>query len=53
VPHLFWEEYRQQQEKSLLKVSSSAGFGSYAQFYRVFEKACGRSLRECMAAAEA
>lgn len=42
VPHLFREEYRQQQEKSLLKVSSSAGFGSYAQFYRVFKKAYGR-----------
>jgi len=45
----FWERYRQQDEKSLLKAAYAAGFGSYAQFYRVFAKAYGRGPRQCIA----
>jgi AraC-like DNA-binding protein len=45
----FWEEYRRGEDKSLLDAAYSAGFGSYAQFYRVFAKAYGRGPRECVA----
>lgn len=45
----FWEEYREQAEKSLLKAAFAAGFGTYAQFYRVFAKAYGRGPREILA----
>jgi AraC-like DNA-binding protein len=45
----FWEEYRQQADKSLLNAAYAAGFGSYAQFYRVFAKAYGRGPREILA----
>lgn len=45
----FWEEYRKREDKNLLDAAYSAGFGSYAQFYRVFVKAYGRGPRECLA----
>lgn len=44
----FWEEYHQREDKNLLEAAYSAGFGSYAQFYRVFAKAYGRGPRECL-----
>ena len=45
----FWEEYRHHGGKGLLGAAYAAGFGSYAQFYRVFLKAYGRGPRDILA----
>ena len=37
----FFEEYRQQDQKNLAEAMYAAGFGSYAQFYKVFTQAYG------------
>jgi AraC-like DNA-binding protein len=37
----FWEFYRKAGEKSLTHAVYAAGFGSYAQFYKVFSQAYG------------
>jgi AraC-like DNA-binding protein len=45
----FWEEYRQKPtQKNLSEAVYAAGFGSYAQFYKVFVQAYGRGPRACM-----
>lgn len=45
----FFEEYRQPQKKTIAGAVYAAGFGSYAQFYKVFFQAYGRGPRECLA----
>jgi len=45
---LFWEEYRQPEQKNLAEAVYAAGFGSYAQFYKVFTQAYGRGPRACV-----
>lgn len=44
----FWESYRGPEEKTLLEAMHAAGFGSYAQFYKVFREAYGAGPRECL-----
>lgn len=46
----FFEEYRQPQKKTIAGAVYAAGFGSYAQFYKVFSQAYGRGPRECLGA---
>lgn len=41
----FWEQYRQPEQKTLAEAVYAAGFGSYAQFYKVFTQAYGRGPR--------
>jgi AraC-like DNA-binding protein len=45
----FWEEYQQMEQKTLAEAVYAAGFGSYAQFYRVFAQAYGYGPREYLA----
>ena len=45
----FWEQYRQPAQKNLAEAVYAAGFGSYAQFYKVFVQTYGRGPRECLA----
>lgn len=45
----FWEEYRQPTQKNLAEAVYAAGFGSYAQFYKVFVQAYGRGPRASLA----
>jgi AraC-like DNA-binding protein len=45
----FWEEYRQPAQKNLAEAVYAAGFGSYAQFYKVFVQAYGRGPRASLA----
>jgi methylphosphotriester-DNA--protein-cysteine methyltransferase len=45
----FWEEFRQPEQKSLTEAVYAAGFGSYAQFYKVFTQAYGQGPRACLA----
>lgn len=44
----FFEEYRQPQKKTIAAAVYAAGFGSYAQFYKVFSQAYGCGPRECL-----
>lgn len=44
----FWEEYRQPEQKTIAEAVYAAGFGSYAQFYKVFTQAYGRGPRACI-----
>ena len=44
----FWEHYRQPAQKTLAEAVYAAGFGSYAQFYKVFTEAYGRGPRACL-----
>lgn len=44
----FFEEYRGPEKKSIADAVYAAGFGSYAQFYKVFTQAYGRGPRECL-----
>jgi AraC-like DNA-binding protein len=37
----FWERYRQEDPKTLAEAVYAAGFGSYAQFYKVFTQVYG------------
>jgi AraC-like DNA-binding protein len=41
----FWEHYRQPEQKTLAEAVYAAGFGSYAQFYKVFTQAYGSGPR--------
>lgn len=41
----FWEQYRHPEQKTLTEAVYAAGFGSYAQFYKVFTQAYGRGPR--------
>ncbi len=45
----FWEEFRQPEQKTLAEAVYAAGFGSYAQFYKVFTEAYGQGPRACLA----
>lgn len=44
----FWEHYSQTTAMTLLEAMYAAGFGSYAQFYRVFSTTYGRGPREIL-----
>jgi methylphosphotriester-DNA--protein-cysteine methyltransferase len=41
----FWENYRQDERKTMAQAVYAAGFGSYAQFYKVFAQVYGRGPR--------
>jgi methylphosphotriester-DNA--protein-cysteine methyltransferase len=45
----FWQAYHGRSQKNLAEASHAAGFGSYAQFYRVFKDAYGDGPREILA----
>jgi AraC-like DNA-binding protein len=44
----FWQHYRQAEKTTLTDAMYAAGFGSYAQFYKVFVEEYGRGPRECL-----
>lgn len=44
----FWEQYSKQASLTLTEAMFAAGFGSYAQFYRVFNDNYGRGPREVL-----
>lgn len=44
----FWEAYRRQGRRTLSEAIYEAGFGSYAQFYRVFKAEYAQGPRECL-----
>jgi AraC-like DNA-binding protein len=37
----FWEIYRRAEKRTLMETAFAAGFGSYAQFYKIFQQAYG------------
>ncbi|HVU45956.1 MAG TPA: AraC family transcriptional regulator [Terracidiphilus sp.] len=45
----FWEEFRGPEQKTVAEAVYAAGFGSYAQFYKVFTQAYGQGPRACLA----
>lgn len=44
----FWECYRGQRKITLLEAALEAGFGSYAQFYRIYREAYGEGPRKTL-----
>jgi methylphosphotriester-DNA--protein-cysteine methyltransferase len=46
----FWEQFRGTEQKTVAEAVYAAGFGSYAQFYKVFTQAYGQGPRACLAA---
>ena len=44
----FFEHYRSPQRLTIAEAVYAAGFGSYAQFYKVFTRSYGRGPRECL-----
>jgi AraC-like DNA-binding protein len=44
----FWDHYRRYGDRTLTESVYAAGFGSYAQFYKIFTQAYGRGPRECL-----
>ena len=44
----FWEMYRNKENANMMEAAFSAGFGSYAQFFRVFREAYGNGPRELL-----
>jgi methylphosphotriester-DNA--protein-cysteine methyltransferase len=44
----FWEEYRQPEKKTMAEAVYAAGFGSYAQFFKVFTQTYGQGPRACL-----
>jgi AraC-like DNA-binding protein len=44
-----WEHFRQPEQKTLAEAVYAAGFGSYAQFYKVFAQTYGCGPRACLA----
>jgi AraC-like DNA-binding protein len=44
----FFEEYREGEKTTLAEAVYAAGFGSYAQFYKVFTQAYGRGPRKAL-----
>jgi len=44
----FFEQYQQADGKTITQAVYAAGFGSYAQFYKVFSQAYGRGPRNCL-----
>ena len=50
----FWEHYRRPSQPTIMEAVYASGFGSYAQFYKVFTTAYGQGPRACLkSAAEA
>jgi methylphosphotriester-DNA--protein-cysteine methyltransferase len=47
--HRFFEQYHQAGQKNITEAVYAAGFGSYAQFYKVFTQAYGRGPRDALA----
>ena len=45
----FFEQYRKIDSKTLAEAAYAAGFGSYAEFYKVFFKAYGRGPKQSLA----
>lgn len=45
----FWDELRQSEEKTVSEAVYAAGFGSYAQFYKVFAETYGQGPRAFLA----
>lgn len=48
----FWENYRQTVRPTIMEAVYAAGFGSYAQFYKIFADAYGQGPRACLKARE-
>lgn len=44
----FFEAYRDAEDSTLAEAVYAAGFGSYAQFYKVFKESYGRGPKECL-----
>lgn len=44
----FWEAYRSKENPTILEAVFEGGFGSYAQFYRVFREVYGYGPREAL-----
>lgn len=44
----FWERYRGPAQRTMMEAAFDAGFGSYAQFFRVFQEAYGTGPREML-----
>lgn len=44
----FFEEYQQGSQKTITEAAYAAGFGSYAQFYKVFSQAYGHGPRHSL-----
>ncbi len=44
----FWSEFRQPEKRTLMEAMYAAGFGSYAQFFKVFKQAYGCGPRSCL-----
>lgn len=44
----FWEVYRRKETRTLLEAVYAAGFGSYAQFFRVYREAYGEGPRKSL-----
>lgn len=44
----FWEAYRRPENRTLLEAIYAAGFGSYAQFYRIYREAYGEGPRKSL-----
>lgn len=44
----FWERYRGPSQRTMMEAAFDAGFGSYAQFFRVFQDAYGTGPREML-----
>jgi AraC-like DNA-binding protein len=44
----FWECYRKPAQPTILEAVFAAGFGSYAQFFKVFTAAYGQGPRACL-----
>ncbi len=44
----FFEQYQQPDQKTITEAVYGAGFGSYAQFYKVFSQVYGRGPRDCL-----
>ena len=48
----FWEEFRQPEQRTVAEAVYAAGFGSYAQFYKVFTQTYGHGPRAFLAGAD-
>ena len=44
----FFEEYHRADQPTITEAVYAAGFGSYAQFYKVFSQVYGRGPRSCL-----
>ncbi|MEI6034673.1 MAG: AraC family transcriptional regulator [Verrucomicrobiae bacterium] len=44
----FWERFRKPARPTIIEAVYSAGFGSYAQFFKVFSDAYGQGPRQCL-----